>query len=45
MSTGVMQRFDAIDVKLNGVTASTKPSKGRYSVWFSCPAPSFGCIW
>ena len=44
ISTGVMQRLEAMDVKLNGVTASTKPSSGRYSVWLICATPSFGCI-
>ena len=34
----------AIDVKLKGVTASTKPSSGRYSVWLSWAVPSLGCM-
>jgi len=42
ISTGVMLRFEAMDVKLNGVTASTKPSSGRYSVESMTPAPSLG---
>ena len=31
---GVMTRLPAMAVKLNGDTASTKPSSGRYSVRF-----------
>ena len=30
-------------VKLNGVTANTKPSSGRYSIRFHTPGPETGC--
>ncbi len=31
-------------VKLNGVTAKTKPSSGRYSIRFHAPACEPGCV-
>src|SRR5215831_11862832 len=34
ISAGAVGRFAAIEVKLNGVTAKTKPSSGRYSDMF-----------
>ena len=43
IKTGVILRLDAIDVKLNGVTAITKPSKGRYSVLLSWSGDDDGC--
>jgi len=33
--TGAMFRFEAIEVKLNGLTASTKPSRALYSILFN----------
>jgi hypothetical protein len=36
-------RLPAIDVKLNGVTAKTKPSSGRYSIRFQVPDAETGC--
>jgi hypothetical protein len=35
-------RFDAIAVKLNGVTVKTKPSSDRYSIRFSSSGPECG---
>src|SRR6187401_3231056 len=35
-------RLPAIEVKLNGVTAKTKPSKGRYSRRFQTPGEKLG---
>ena len=35
--------FTAIAVKLNGVTAKTKPSSGRYSRRFQTPGEEIGC--
>jgi hypothetical protein len=32
-----------MQVKLNGVTAKTKPSSGRYSTWFHMPGSDPGC--
>src|SRR5437660_4254774 len=43
ISAGAVGRFPAIDVKLNGVTAKTKPSSGRYSSRFQTPGDEFGC--
>src|SRR4029453_17754594 len=34
ISAGAVGRLAAIDVKLNGDTAYTKPSSPRYSSWF-----------
>src|SRR2546423_10023335 len=36
-------RLPAIAVKLNGVTAKTKPSSGRYSIRFQIPGEETGC--
>ena len=36
-------RLPAIAVKLNGVTAKTKPSSGRYSIRFQTPCEETGC--
>jgi hypothetical protein len=36
-------RLPAIEVKLNGVTAKTKPSSGRYSIRFQTPGEDCGC--
>ena len=33
-----------MQVKLNGETAKTKPSSGRYSTWFHIPGSDPGCI-
>jgi hypothetical protein len=38
ISAGAVGRFSAMEVKLNGVTANTKPSSGRWSSWFHVPA-------
>ena len=32
-----------MQAKLNGVTAKTKPSSGRYSIWFHTPGSDPGC--
>jgi len=32
-----------MQVKLNGDTANTKPSSGRYSAWFHIPGSDPGC--
>src|SRR5664279_3582819 len=37
ISTAEVGRLPAIAVKLNGVTAKTKPSSGRYSIRFQTP--------
>ena len=42
-SAGAVGRFPAIEVKLNGVMASTKPSSGRYSIRFQTPGLDSGC--
>src|SRR5262245_20081083 len=43
ISAGAVGRFPAIDVKLKGVTANTKPSSARYSRRFHCPGALHGC--
>ena len=43
MSAGAVGRLPPIAVKLNGVTAKTKPSSGRYSIRFQDPGPEKGC--
>src|SRR3972149_2711722 len=43
MSAGAVGRFPAIDAKLNGVTAKTNPSSGRYSSEFQQPGDDAGC--
>ena len=40
--TGDMLRFDAIEVKLNGVRAKTKPSRPRYSTVLIWPFALLG---
>jgi hypothetical protein len=42
ISAGAVGRFPAIEVKLNGVIASTNPSSGRWSIRFQEPAEEFG---
>src|SRR6266567_695204 len=42
-SAGADGRLPAIEVKLNGVIASTKPSSGRYSIRFHEPGEDEGC--
>ena len=41
---GATARFPPIEVKLNGLMASTKPSSGRWSMRFHTPADDTGCI-
>ncbi len=36
-------RFQAIEVKLNGVSAKTNPSNGRHSNLFQTPSGDSGC--
>src|SRR5215218_8467541 len=43
ISAGEVGRLPAIAVKLNGVTANTKPSSGRYSIRFHVPGTETGC--
>ncbi len=43
ISAGAVGRFPAIEVKLNGVTASTNPSSGRYSSRFHAAVDDSGC--
>src|SRR3990172_2779514 len=43
MRAGAVGRFAAMEVKLNGVTAKTKPSRGRYSSLFQTPGAERGC--
>src|SRR5215831_18680403 len=40
---GAVGRLPAIEVKLNGVIARTKPSSGRYSIRFQVPGADCGC--
>src|SRR6266567_4206807 len=42
-SAGADGRLAAIEVKLNGVIASTNPSSGRYSIRFHVPGDDSGC--
>ena len=43
-NTGAQLKLAAIEVKLNGVTAKTKPSNALYSVLFFIPSGEyFGC--
>ena len=42
-SAGAVGRLAAIEVKLNGVIARTKPSSGRYSIRFQMPGADNGC--
>ncbi len=39
---GLVGRLPAIEVKLKGVIASTKPSSGRYSIRFQTPGADCG---
>ncbi len=43
ISAADVGRFPPIAVKLNGVTAKTKPSSGRYSSRFQTPSEDSGC--
>jgi hypothetical protein len=43
ISAGAVGRLAAIDVKLNGVIASTNPSSGRYSSRFQAVLVDPGC--
>ena len=43
ISAGAVGRLPAIAVKLNGVTAKTNPSSGRYSIRFHAPGTDCGC--
>ena len=43
ISAGAVGRLPPIEVKLNGVTAKTKPSSGRYSSVFHMPGAETGC--
>jgi hypothetical protein len=43
ISAHELGRLPAIAVKLNGVTAKTKPSSGRYSIRFHTPGDDSGC--
>ncbi len=43
MRAGAVGRLPAMAVKLNGVTAKTKPSSGRCSTRFQAPGEDSGC--
>jgi hypothetical protein len=43
ISAALAGRLAAIAVKLNGVTAKTNPSRGRYSMRFHMPGDDLGC--
>jgi hypothetical protein len=43
MSAGAVGRLPPMEVKLKGVIAYTKPSRGRYSSWFHAPLVESGC--
>ena len=43
ISAALPGRFPPIAVKLNGVTAKTNPSSGRYSILFQVPGAELGC--
>src|ERR671918_376165 len=43
ISAALPGRFPAIAVKLNGETAKTNPSSGRYSIRFQTPGEESGC--
>ena len=43
ISAALVGRLPPIAVKLNGVTAKTKPSSGRYSSRFQTPGDETGC--
>ena len=40
---GDVVRLPPMAVKLNGLTAKTKPSSGRYSMRFQTPVDDAGC--
>ena len=40
---GDVVRLPPMAVKLNGLTAKTKPSSGRYSMRFQTPGEDAGC--
>jgi len=40
---GAVGRLPAMEAKLKGVTAKTKPSRARYSTWSQCPSMDSGC--
>ncbi len=42
INAGALGRLAPIAVKLNGVTAKTKPSSGRYSTMFQMPRVEIG---
>src|SRR5256885_15449823 len=42
ISAALVGRLPPIAVKLNGVTAKTKPSSGRYSIRFQVPGEETG---
>ena len=42
ISAGEVGRLAPIEVKLNGVTAKTNPSRARYSVRFHIPGDEIG---
>jgi copper(I)-binding protein len=42
-NTGAADKLAAIEVKLKGVKANTKPSNGRYSKRFHIPGNDSGC--
>ena len=43
ISAAAVGRLPAIEVKLKGLTAKTKPSSGRYSSRFQTPGGDSGC--
>ena len=43
ISAALAGRFAPIAVKLNGETAKTNPSSGRYSIRFQTPCDETGC--
>ena len=43
INAGALVRLPPIAVKLNGLTAKTKPSSGRYSIRFHTPGEESGC--
>ncbi len=44
ISAGAVGRLPPIAVKLNGVSANTKPSSGRSSLVFHTPGDDRGCM-
>ena len=43
ITAGAVHRLPPMDVKLNGETANTKPSRGRVSMRFHVPGALTGC--